>query len=159
MATDLRPTLYVLIGLPGCGKTTWARQNAARLEAVIVASDEIRNELDPAGQAGEPPAATVFSLLEARAQRHLAEGRNVIVDATNVRRLWREGALAVARRCGARRVAVWLDVPLAACLERNAARPGATWGDRRVPETAVRSFHEMFDEPGRDEFDEIWRVT
>ena len=45
----LRPVLYVLIGIQASGKSTWARANAAGLQAEVVASDEIRNELEAQG--------------------------------------------------------------------------------------------------------------
>ena len=41
--------LYVLIGIQGAGKSTWAKANAGRLQAAIVASDDIRNELEAGG--------------------------------------------------------------------------------------------------------------
>ena len=150
------PTLYVLIGIQGSGKSTWARANAARLGAVIVASDEIRNELAAAGLDPEPLGDRVFATLEDRLDHYLAAGQNVIADATHVRRAWRANEVAVGRKHGAKVVAIWFDLPLAVCLARNAAKPGGhLWGDRVIPTAILRDMSQHFDPPGRDEFDRI----
>jgi protein phosphatase len=154
------PTLYVLIGIQGSGKSTWARANAGRLEAVVVASDEIRNELVAAGLDATQQGDRVFAILEERLAQHLTAGRNVIADATHARRAWRANEVAVARRCAARTVAVWFDLPLAVCLARNARKPGGEhWGDRIIPNAVLYDMAKHFEPPGPDEFDEIELVT
>jgi predicted kinase len=153
-----RPTLYVLIGLQGSGKSTWARANAARLRAVIVASDEIRNELEAAGIAAEGQGDRVFAIVGERAAQLLRAGQNVIVDATHIRRRWRADVLGLARRHGARRVAVWFDLPLETALAGNARKPGGGWGDRPVPEAVVTDLARELEPPGADEFDEVVKV-
>ena len=144
------------MGIQGSGKSTWARANAGRLEAVILASDEIRNKLvqagiDPAGEGDQ-----VFAILEDRLGQLLAEGQNVIGDATHARRQWRANEVAVARRHGARVVAVWFDLPLAVCQERNARKPGGErWGDRIIPNAVLHSMAQHFEKPEVGEFEEI----
>lgn len=154
------PTVYVLIGAQGAGKSTWARANVDRLEAVLLASDEIRNEIVESGQGSPTNGDLVFSRLEDRLRDLLAEGRNVVVDATHALRAWRQREIAVARAAGARVVAVWFDVPLAAALARNRMKPDTeNWGERIVPDPVVRDIHRRLEPPGRDEFDETWRLT
>jgi predicted kinase len=151
-------TLFVLIGVQGAGKSTWARANAARLGAVIVASDDIRNELEAAGVDATDRSDDVFDLLEERVARLLDEGTSVLVDATHARRDWRKNILAVACERGARRVAIWFDVPLEAALARNARRPGGRWGERPVPEPFLLDVWQGFEPPGEGEFDEVVRL-
>jgi predicted kinase len=150
--------LYVLIGVQGSGKSTWARANAGRLGAEVVASDEVRNELEAAGVPAAGEGDRVFATLEARVGEHLARGCNVIADATHVKRRWREQVVALAREHGARRVAVWFDLPLEVCLERNARKPGGEWGDRPAPEEVVRALWWGLEAPGGEEFEEVVRV-
>lgn len=154
----MTPVLYLLIGVQGAGKSTWAAANAARLEAQVVASDAIRNELDAAGHPAEGHSDEVFAVLAERVGAGLQAGRNLIADATHVRRGWRQATLAVAGAQHARRVAVWFDVPLEVCLARNAQRPGGPWGDRRVDEDLIRQLWQATEPPGLDEFDEIVTV-
>ena len=154
------PTLYVLIGIQGSGKSTWARANAGRLDAVIVASDEIRNELVADGLDPTHLGDRVFAILEERLGEHLAAGRNVIADATHARRAWRANEVAVARRFDARTVAIWFDLPLAVCQARNGRKPGGEhWGDRIIPMAVLHDMAENFEPPGLDEFDAIEIIT
>ena len=152
------PTVYLLLGAQGSGKSTWAGANAERLEATVLASDEVRNELERTG-AGDPNDGNrVFQIVEAELDSLLAQGRNVIVDATHARWTWRRGEIAVARGRGAHVVGVWFDAPLDLCLARNATRPGGGWGDRTVPDDLLKWVWEGFEKPGADEFDEVWRI-
>jgi len=153
------PILYLLIGVQGAGKSTWAAANAARLEAEVVASDAIRNELEAAGHPAAGHSEQVFAVLAERVAAGLTSGRNVIADATHVRRAWRSATLAAARAQAARLLAVWFDVPLAVSLARNAQRPGGPWGDRIVDEAVIRRLWRELEPPGLDEFDEILKVA
>jgi protein phosphatase len=150
------PTAYFLLGAQGAGKTTWAAAHAARLSAVILASDEIRNELEALGTDATSENERVFALLEARLDVLLAQGKNVLVDATHARRSWREKEVAIARAHGAQTVAIWFDVPLAVCLQRNARKPGTQrWGERIVSPEFLRAVYLSLEPPTRAEFDEI----
>jgi predicted kinase len=151
--------LYVMMGIQGSGKTTWARANAARLEAEIIASDEIRNELEVAGIDATDQGDRVFAILEERVARLLEAGRHVIADATHARRAWRANILAIARARGGRIVAVWLQTSLAVCRARNQGKPGgALWGERVVPDAVLVDMWQRFEPPSLGEFDDIWKV-
>jgi predicted kinase len=155
----LRTVLYVLIGIQASGKSTWAKANAGGLQAEVVASDEIRNELEDQGLAAEHEGDRVFSIFEARVARLLDEDRNVIADATHARRAWRANLLAIARQRAVPVVAVWFQVPLAASRARNALKPGgAKWGDRVVADEVLVEMWRRFEAPGAEEFDEIWKI-
>ena len=154
------PIVYILVGVQGSGKTTWARANAGRLDAVIVASDDVRNELEAQGTDATDKGDLVFAIVEGRLKQWVAEGKNVIVDATHARLKWREKETAIARAGGAKVIAVWFDLPLAVCLERNARKPNTRlWGDRIVPREVLLGVAHGFEKPTVGEFDEIWRLT
>ena len=148
-----------MLGIQGSGKTTWARENAGRLAAAIVASDDIRNELEAQGLDATDRGDEVFAIFERRAAALLAAGRDVIADATHARRAWRANLLAIGRAHGAPIVAVWLQTPLAVCRARNARKPGgALWGERIVPDPVLVDMWRRFEPPGADEFDDIWKI-
>lgn len=151
-------SLFVLIGVQGSGKSTWARANAEGLVAVIVASDEIRNELEAAGLDAMGLGDHVFAILEERVAKLLDQGLSVIVDATHARRKWRANVLAIARQRGARCVALWFDVPLEVVRERNLRKPGGEWGNRVIPEALLFDYWSQFEPPGEDEFDEVRKI-
>ncbi len=151
-------TLYVLIGIPGSGKSTWAREQAARLNATIISSDELRTEFVDNGRSPLQGDA-IFAEVERRARAELRSNHTVILDATHFLRKYRAYALRLAREVDAYRIAVWFDMPLDICLQRNAQRTHPTFGHEAVPEDVVRRMYARLQPPDRYEFDEIRRVS
>jgi protein phosphatase len=154
------PVVYTLLGVQGSGKSTWARANAARLNAVVLSSDEIRNELEVLGRPDEARnGARVFEIFNRRLGQLLAEGKNVISDATHARQSWRADELAVARRLKAEVVGVMFDVPVQVCRDRNDARPRTgRWGERYVPDDFLCKVARDFEPPQPGEVDHVWDV-
>jgi predicted kinase len=152
--------IYLLLGVQGSGKSTWAQANAQRLAAIVLASDAVRNDLVGQGQSQKAEKGdAVFAILNKRLRTEVGAGENVILDATHARRAWRRDAIMIGRLFSARVVGVWFDVPLGVCLERNAQRAGSAWGDQAVPEQFVREVAAGFEAPAPNEFDELWRVS
>lgn len=123
------PTLVVMIGPPGSGKSTAARTRWA--EHQILASDRFRQMVadDPHDQAATADALDLLHrALDARMRRRLA----TVIDATNVLDVHRQRLLVSAALYGVPAVAVVMATPLEVCLRRNAAR------DRAVPTAVVR---------------------
>jgi protein phosphatase len=129
------PSLVLLVGASGSGKTTFAARHFAATE--VLASDTFRamvadDERDMAA------TADAFELLHAVAAKRLAGGRLTVVDATNVQPEARQPLVALAHRNGLVAMAIVFDLPERLCLERNAAREG-----RRVPPRVVRGQHRL----------------
>ena len=76
------PLLVVVLGLPGTGKTTFARMLAQRLGALHFNTDIIREELGLKGQYGEVAKQRVYQSMEARARAALQKKQAVVVDGT-----------------------------------------------------------------------------
>ena len=120
-------TLVLLSGLPGSGKTTFAAQLAPRLDACVLESDLVRRELFPKRRYTRKESGAVFAEVRARAEGALGEGRDVIIDATNLRDWERQGFLELAVRQGAAVVGVRLTAPDAIVQERlSGPREGAS---------------------------------
>lgn len=92
-----RPTLVMLMGLPGVGKSHCARLLAARLGAAHVATDHLRSRLFIAASYGDLENAAVFGIAEALVDELLADMHAVVLDATNLVARNRAPAEAVAR--------------------------------------------------------------
>jgi predicted kinase len=124
------PSLVVLIGAAGAGKSTLA----ARLfpAGAILSSDAFRALVS--GNEGDQRATrTAFAILGRELSRRMAKGRTAVIDATSVTRFARRGLLQRAAAQSIPAVAIVLDLDPELVVARNAARAG-----RVVPEAAVR---------------------
>jgi predicted kinase len=124
------PSLVVLIGAAGAGKSTFAGRHFRADE--ILSSDRYR-EIVSGDEANQAATRTAFKLLHRDLRARLAAGRLTVVDATNVEASARRGLLAPARAAGVPAVAIVLDLPLETILARNGARR-----PRSVDENVVR---------------------
>ena len=73
----------MMIGVSGSGKSTVAAEIAKETGAEVVSSDAIRGEIYGDENCQANPAR-VFEIVHQRVQRALREGRDVIMDATNL---------------------------------------------------------------------------
>lgn len=124
------PSLIVLIGAAGSGKSTFAARHFAPDE--ILSSDALRAAIS-GDAADQSVSRAAFRALHATLDRRLTAGRLTVVDATNITREARRALLDRADATGMPTVAIVLDLAPDLVLARNAARP-----DRVVPESVVR---------------------
>jgi protein phosphatase len=125
--------LVVLVGPSGSGKSTFASRHF--LPTQVLSSDALRAVV--ADDANDQTATNAaFELLHSALAMRLARRKLTVVDATSVEGWARQHLLSVARRLGRPAAAIVFNLPLAVCLERNAAR-----ADRRLPPAAIRRQH------------------
>jgi predicted kinase len=129
------------IGLPGSGKTTWFNRRGV----TPLSSDLLRNILfdDVEEQRYQGLVfSTLRSLLRARL---IARMPLNYVDATNLSAHERRQWIKMASSFGYETQAVFFDVPLEVCLERNRKR------DRNVNEEVMRKMAEKLKPPTFEE--------
>ncbi|PZU98530.1 MAG: AAA family ATPase [Leptolyngbya sp.] len=131
----------MLVGVPGSGKSTWARDFVlANPRYRIVSTDALRAQLygDEAVQGDwlRIWQQVVIQWRQAIAAIYQGELEGVIYDATNARRRHRREAIATARQIGFAPITlVWFDVPLSLAIERNRGR------SRQVPADIIATMH------------------
>src|ERR1700722_8208744 len=123
------PSLVLLIGPSGSGKSSFARRHFAPTE--VISSDFCRG-LVADDENDQRATIDAFAVLNFIASRRLAQPRFTVVDATNVQREARRPLVALARQHDLFGVAIVLDLPEAICQERNRSRPDRSFGPHVV---------------------------
>lgn len=122
--------LYILIGAPGSGKSTWAK---AQPNAIVLSSDDIR--IEKFGTlACQNKNKEVFQLLHNRLDYYAQyTDSNIIYDATNINQRRRK-AIFEKHKSNFEVVAVMFNLPIDKLLENNNKREGLAV----VPEHVIR---------------------
>lgn len=137
--------LYVMVGLPGSGKTTYA--NSIEGENIkVFSSDAIRKELY-GDESIQGDNNLIFRMLESRIEEHLTSGYDAVHDATNLREQNRKKLIQRFCHTGCEFIAVNMLTDYNTCLERNAGR------DRKVPEEVIERMNKSYT---RAKFAEGW---
>jgi predicted kinase len=126
------PSLVVLVGAAGSGKSTFAAHHFATDE--VLSSDAYRALLS-GDEADQRRTRAAFSILHREVVRRLAAGRLVVVDATNVEHHARRALVERAHAAGVPAEAIVLALPPGVVHARNAART------ERVVDAAVVERH------------------
>ena len=131
----------MMIGLPGSGKTTWLRKQ----NLVAISSDEIRHLLT--GDAtNQKVNVQTFFLVRMILRLRLRSGQpETYIDATNLTKKERQQYIRIARKFNAEVEALWFDVPLEICKQRNQLR------ERVVPDEAMDYLAGRFEKPEQEE--------
>lgn len=124
------PSLVILIGAAGSGKSTFAARHFGPAE--ILSSDAFR-ALISGDETNQRATNAAFGRLHRELDRRLRNRLLTVVDATNVEPAARHALHARASAAGVPSLALVLDLPPAVVLARNAGRTG-----RVVDETVVR---------------------
>jgi protein phosphatase len=117
------PSLVVLIGAAGSGKTTLAARLFAPDE--ILSSDALRATIS-GNEADQRVSAVAFRILHRTLERRLAHGELTVVDATNTRPEHRRPLTTRARATATPMVAIVLDLPPTTVRTQNTNRTTRT---------------------------------
>jgi predicted kinase len=146
---DLKGYVVLAIGLPGSGKTTWFKRRGV----TPLSSDMLRTILfdDITEQRYQGLVfSTLRSLLRARL---IAKMPWNYVDATNLSAHERRQWIKMAKSFGYEAQAVFFDVPLEVCMERNSRR------ERTVSDDVMRKMAERLRPPSfKEGFSKITMV-
>jgi predicted kinase len=116
--TRVRPRIIVLVGLPGSGKSTWARQQGA----AVISTDDIRFLLSD-DETNQTIHRKVFGTVRYLVRHRIELQRPITyIDATNLTRKDRRPYIKTGQLYDCMVEAIYFNVPIEICKERNRAR-------------------------------------
>lgn len=138
--------LHFLIGIPGSGKSTFAKQLHINQHAVIVSSDTIRN-LHP-----DWAEEKIFPEVRRLCAMYLKENQDVIYDATNINKKVREEAIEEIKSHYAdfEIYAYYFVVSRNQCIERVKKR-NKNPNERYLPLAVVSYYFKIIEPPVMEE--------
>lgn len=148
----LRPRLFVIVGLPGSGKSTWARTFFDPWS--IVSTDEIRKQKWPHEDYRDERNEETFAEFYRCVGNMLEEGKLVVADTTGLTQGFRWKLHDIADYYDAETHLIFFNNPDQA-LGRNASRKG----NERVPPEAMRRMLDLFQKARSAILDELYTST
>ncbi len=106
-----KPTLYMMLGFPGAGKTTVARIIEQLTGAVRLSSDQVRSETYDKPSFSEEEHQELYDKINRLTEGYLSQGRDVIYDANLNRYIHRLEKYDIAEKVGANTKLVWVQTP------------------------------------------------
>lgn len=140
--------LYVMIGVPGSGKSTFIKNNKKEKD-IYVSRDQIRFKYLKVGEPYFSCEKQVFKEFLFEISEALKAGRDVYADATHLNRVSRAKlirGLDVPLN-DIEIIAVYIRESLGTCLTQNAMRQGRSF----VPEVQIRSMYANLEVPTTQE--------
>ncbi len=108
---EAQPTVIVVSGLPGTGKSYFCRRLAERLPFIILESDTLRKKLFPNPTYTAEESAYLFRTIHYLIEDLVKKGMPIIFDATNLEEKHRERIYNIAERLNARLIIVRTEAP------------------------------------------------
>ena len=137
-------TLYITVGLPGSGKSTYAKEFIKGKDIEYLSSDELRAVYGK-GEDDQTVTPIVFGHIKRKVDEFLKDGKNVLVDATSVNRKERSDYINTAKKYGAKVVALIFKMDRQGLIDRNKKR--GEQGGRVVPDFVIDKMLAKYEEP------------
>lgn len=140
---DFMSNVYVLVGAPGVGKSTWVTNHMTKHDLVLE-SDAVRMELY--GELNQSDPSKVFRVMNKRLKEAIKSGSyiSIFYDATNTNRRRRAALYRECKSWGAKTVhTVFILEPLSTIMIRNTQRP--TY--KQVDEECILKYYKSIQAP------------
>jgi len=143
-----KPTLWVMVGLSGSGKSSVAKEIAENnSNTIIVSLDNIREELTGKVE-DQSKNEEVFKVFHKRIREVLENNTNVIADATNITMRSRRAIIENVKGIECRKIAYLIPKPFDQCKIDNLNRQHLV--PEEVLDRQIRKFQVVFYEEGWD---------
>lgn len=148
-----KPNLIMTVGVQGAGKSTWAKKYSIDNPDVrYLSTDVLRAEMG-FGVDDQSVNGLVYMRLKQKTESSLKKGQSVLLDATFIKKAWRNDYTKLGRKNGAYLIAHVFTASRDTLVKRVAQR--AANGGLNVPVEVIDKYIAQFQAPIGDEFDEV----
>ena len=145
--------LYLMMGVPGSGKTTFLKNRVTKETSIIISRDTIRFSLLKEGEEYFSHEKEVVKIFWEKINNALAEGKDVFIDQTSLTPRSRRYLLEHINGYTYTNL-IWINEPLETCLKRNELRRNTK---AYVPRSTIKRMFDQLIEPSLDEgFNKIY---
>lgn len=130
----IKSKFIMMIGIVASGKSTYAKLLASKENAILLSSDQLRVELYNDINNIEHNDV-IFETIHKRTKEYLRQGKNVIMDATNLSYKRRKAFLDELKKINCIKECYLMATPYELCLQQNKLR------DRYVPEFVIKQMY------------------
>lgn len=135
-----QPTLFLLYGFPGAGKTFFARQLCEELQAAHLQSDRVRFELFDEPRYDRQEDDIVTHLMRYMTEEFLGAGISVVYDTNALRGMQRRELRDMARKSKAQTMLVWFQLDTESAFVRVKNRDRRKTDDKFALELTQNQF-------------------
>lgn len=139
--------LFLMMGIPGSGKTTWTSKYLRKLDK-HVSRDEVRFSMVAEHEEYFSKEKEVFKKFTDLINTYLEEGYDVYADATHLNQASRNKLLRAISSKPEEVNVIWIKTPLEEALKRNENRKGTR---AYVPRNVIRRMHYSIESPSFEE--------
>jgi len=148
-----KPTLHLLIGLPGSGKTTLAKILQELTDSVRVSSDDYRLLLFPRPKFTQKEHDNLYAMIDHNVEHLLQAGHSVVYDANLNRRVYRDEKYALAKKYDVTIKLWWVQAEQILSKQRRVdeSKHHALVPNDETPGEMHDRISDLFEAPGNDE--------
>lgn len=134
------PTLIMLYGFPGSGKTYFARQLCDDIQAAHIQGERIRFELFDEPRYDRQENEIVSHLMDYMTEEFLNAGMSVVYDVNAMRMGQRRELRDLARKCKASSLLIWFQIDTESSFARTTRRDRRKADDKYTPPMDRKTF-------------------
>ena len=148
------PVLFLMVGLPGSGKTTRAKEIETEYNALKLTPDDwiiekYDNNLSP--EEHDKVRAEIEKQMWEMAQEKLKAGRNAILDFGFWSKSERDEKRQTAKKLGAKTKIIFLDASVDELWKRASVRPESQKGILHFTKADLEKWQKTFQKPDNEE--------